>query len=226
LDIAKYISFALKWNLPVINKCIFCAIELIFNCKSSDTIDNLNAPEDPDTSWTLRVYMNKRKLHKKIKDERIYNQSNVFPQIELVLENIYLCITNSKELETNCIKALYTIFMVMGDKIGDYIIPVSNLLKNLLKLTDQGYSFSNIQFIFECLSIVIETIKNNESAQKTLLDTLLQDLNNLMNKQSNDLTSFLIQIYALIIKNFNTTNFKEKQLIFQGLLDDKNYQQD
>jgi hypothetical protein len=47
-----------------------------------------------------------------------------------------------------------------------------------------------------------------------------------MNKGSNDMTSFLLQIYALIIKNCSSLGGQEKKIIFESLLDQKNYQQD
>ena len=47
-----------------------------------------------------------------------------------------------------------------------------------------------------------------------------------MNKGSNDLTSFLLQIYALLIKNFDSMEGSVKMTIFESLLNEKNYQQE
>ena len=177
-------------------------------------------------SWTMRVYMNKKKLNKKISDVKIYNEANIFPQTEHVLQNYYESISNSQNLETHCIKSLYSIFLVLGSKVINYIDAIAGLMQLLLKQTANGYSFSSIQYIFECLSLVIETVSKDAGAQKKLLDSVLVQLNELMNKGSNDMTSFLLQIYALIIKNCTSLGGQEKKIIFESLLDQKNYQQD
>lgn len=91
---------------------------------------------------------------------------------------------------------------------------------------DQGFNYVSLQFTFECISIVIQYAAKDDNAQQKVINSLLAELNKLMNKNQNDLTSFLLQIYALMIKNFNTMPDNSKMIIFEGLLVEKNYQQD
>ena len=185
----------------------------------------LNAPVD-NSSFYARHYCNKRKLIKKLGEQKVYNKDNVFPQVENILQNIYTYVNNTNAIDPFEIKALYTIFSVIEEKISNYIDPILDIFSKLLKTTDSGYSYQIIQYIFECLSFVIESIKADQNAQKKLIDTLLQLLNKLMNKGSNDLTSFLLQIYALLIKNFESMENSVKMTIFESLLNEKNYQQE
>ncbi len=157
-----------------------------------------------ESTFYSKYYMNPRKVKVHISNQLLFNQSNVFPQIEAILQNLYLYISSLDKLDPSSLIALDKIFKVLDEAVTGYTEPLINMFKVIFQRINNGFTFDGIKNIFETIGTLIVRVNANQASQKLIIEQLIPELNLLMNKGINEISSFLFQIYALCIRHLPT----------------------
>lgn len=200
MDIAQYLSGLLKLPCPTLQRLCVSLISQILSTHQANVEDRMNERVD-ESSFYSKYYMNPRKVKVHVSNQLLFNQGNVFPQIEAILQNLYLFISSLDKLEPASLVALDRIFKVLGEAVTNYTEPLINMFKEIFKRINNGFTFEGIKSIFETIGTLIIKVNTNHASHKLIIDQLIPELNLLMNKGINEISSFLFQIYALCIRH-------------------------
>lgn len=201
LDIANYCSDLLKNNSLPLQKMALTLLGQILNCKESQIEDDMNKSID-NSSFYSKYYMNPRKVKVKLQDRRIFNPRNIYPAIESILQNLYLYVSSLEKLEPVSLVCLERIFKALEGDVQKYVGPLIEMFKIIFKQIEKGYTYEGLKSIFESVGTFITNSGGNSEAAKEIFDKFVTELNGLMNKGINDVTCFLLQIYAIIMRCF------------------------
>ena len=199
LDIAQYCSCLLKIKVLALQKVSLTLLTQLLSARQSSIEDHMNDPID-ESSFYSKYYLNPRKVTVLIGDSLLFNHSNVFPQIEQILQNLYEYISQLTHLDPTPLLCLERIYRV-GDSIKNYAAPLVGMFKHIFKQIDNGYTFDGIKYTFECVGSLVTGVSNNQEAASLLSTQLVPELNALMNKGINEVSSLLFQIYALCLRH-------------------------
>lgn len=186
-------------SLPV-QKMAITLLGQIMNVNEAKIEDNMNLAVDTSSFYT-KYYLNPRKVKVKLGDRRVFHPKNIYPAIESILQNFYQYISSLDKLEPLALVCLERMFKALENDVQKYVGPLIAMFRIFFKQIDSGYTFEGLKSIFECIGTFIQNCRGSSDAAGQILNTFVTDLNALMNKGINDVTSFLLQIYAIILQS-------------------------
>ena len=187
-------------SLPV-QKMALTLLGQILSVKECQIEDNMKANIDNSTFYS-KFYLNPRKVRIKLSDRRDFHPKNIYPSIESILQNLYNFVEHLDKLEPLTLVCLEKILKVLEADVPKYVKPLVAMFKLFFKQIEKGYTYEGLKNIFESVGTFIQNSKGSSDAASEILGPFISDLNALMNKGINDVTSFLLQIYAIILQSF------------------------
>lgn len=77
----------------------------------------------------------------------------------------------------------------------------------------------------ECANVFIYTMRNNKENEEYVLKYLTGPLNQAMNLQVNDISSLVLQLYSIILREYSNPPVSTIQILIETLTDLSNYNQ-
>jgi len=154
-----------------------------------------------------------------------YNKNNVYPQLQYVLENIYLDIKATADLSPYVLKALFNIIKVMEDSCANFTAAFCDLFKDMIEKLTKSYNFTTIFSVFDNLANFITYTKDNNDTMQAVHQAVFPQLDKIISANHADMLSYAFQIYALGIHFYNLPT-ENINLIFNSLMNLKNWEKD
>ena len=84
-----------------------------------------------------------------------YNKENAYPNIQYLLENLYLDVKAGQDLNPYALRALYNIIKIMDDSSAKFVDAFCDLFKDMITKLTKAYDFNTIFLVFDGLSSFI-----------------------------------------------------------------------
>lgn len=88
-----------------------------------------------------------------------------------------------------------------------------------------GYTYQTIKNLIECANVFIFAMRNNKDNEEYVIKHLTAPLNASMNLQVNDISSLVLQLYSIILREYNNPPIQTIQILIETLTDVSNYNQ-
>lgn len=133
LDFIKNISYLVRTRNDTFKQAVYHAIDNLICIKDS-----------VDIFKPMNLY---------------FNKTNAYPNIQYVLQNIYVDIKNSQNLEPHALSALYNIIKIMDDSCGQFADAFCDLFGDAIIKVTKTYNFNTIFLVFDSLATFITFTK-------------------------------------------------------------------
>jgi hypothetical protein len=160
-----------------------------------------------------------------VQSNYVFNKDNILGVIEHVLQNLYNDIKASENLEAYQLRPILHIIKICDITCAQFIDAFADMFSFMIQKLFKNYDFSTIFIVFENLSTLMITIKDNDQAIQKLVQTIFPLMNTIIQNQHTDLLSFAFQIYALAIHFYNIQS-DDPKTIFESLMNVNNWGKD
>ena len=118
---------------------------------------------------------------------------------------------------------LRSIFRIIGSELSEFNNPICNMMIKLFEKVERGFVYSNILYLIESFSHYLLYTSENKESQKYITDKMVGPINKLISKQNNDISSLLIQVYAIMVRKYSDIPEDTIQAITNSILNTENY---
>lgn len=200
---------------------------LILSMPEYETQNDLHLSHGGDNiSFYERYYKNPRKLRKKQRRHtNLFTKDNVGENLGTILENVYKYSQKCKNLDSEAMLVLRIIFTILGDRLSNYKENICKMFGEFFKKIKEGYTYSTIKNLVECASVFIDSLKGNTQNEDYLTKNLIPVINEVMNLQINDISSLILQLYSLMMREYTNPPVGTITALMTSLTDINNYSQ-
>ncbi|EAR95791.1 CAS/CSE protein, carboxy-terminal protein (macronuclear) [Tetrahymena thermophila SB210] len=203
LELARIVSFFLRSKQESLVGLAAITIEGLLNLKEGD----------------LKNYINVKNY---------FNKDNVYPQINEIIMNLYLCCQSQEEIDGNLLKTLFYIINLLKEKsLEKFDLFVGLFNDQFQKMLSEGYDFQRVSILFECVSNLMNLSSTQNSQGYIQLEkTVSPYFDKIISQFISDLINYVLQTYSIIIRNTNNIDKNNFKIIFESLINPTNWTQD
>jgi hypothetical protein len=121
---------------------------------------------------------------------------------------------------------LRVLFVILDDRLSNYKENICLMFEEFFKKIKEGYTYQTIKNLIECAGEFIFSLKGNSINEDYVSKHLIKVINEVMNLQINDISSLVLQLYSLIIREYTNPPVSTIALLMTSLTDTANYTQE